>query len=146
MSTSEVDTWHYIKKLKIKKKIEKKKHTPLAGLGWPKHPPWGGSATPWQKKKKIKIDFGPWGWFGHPKGQTFQILFFPFCPWSGRTTSVALGGSLATPKDKTDLAIFLFFIFYVQGVAEPPHHPRLASHPLFKKKKSFFLIKNLINF
>jgi hypothetical protein len=66
VSTSEVDTWHYIKKLKIfknelkiiilKKNFEKKKKkklgaaaTPLAGLGWPNHP--------LTNKKKIRDRF-----------------------------------------------------------------------------------------
>jgi len=94
----------------------------LAGLGWLNHPPWGGSG----------------GGSATPKGQTLQILFFPFCPYGSRTTPighgggsathrpatpVALRGGLATPKGKTNLTILLLLLllFFVQGVAEPPH-------------------------
>jgi hypothetical protein len=61
VSITEVDKWHYIKKIfknnKIvkfkKKKRKKKKKKPLVGLGWFGHSMVG--------KKKLK-GFGPWGW------------------------------------------------------------------------------------
>jgi hypothetical protein len=74
VSTTEVETWHYIKNKNISKLIknnqiitlkkmkkEKKKEKgwlPLVGLGWLNHP------------------CGPRGWVGYPQGPKPIIFFF----------------------------------------------------------------------
>jgi len=83
VSTTEVDIWHYINK--IKKIIlyiyiyiyKREKEEALAGLGWPNHPMGGGSATPWQKKKR----FWPMG-VVRPLMAKHSIFFLGFWPMS----------------------------------------------------------------
>jgi hypothetical protein len=103
----------------------------LAGLGWLNHPPWGGSG----------------GGSATPKGQTLQILFFPFCPWGGQTTPRGHRGGSATPKlvepplrAKPILPFFIYFYFFLSKGW--PNHPQPATPFFFKKK----LINFLINF
>jgi len=73
MSTAELDTWHYIKKIKKLKKEEGGGWaTPLAGLEWPNHPMAGKKnlfngfwPEPPSRAKSFKINLEC---LSHPKG------------------------------------------------------------------------------
>jgi hypothetical protein len=74
-------------------------------------------------KKKLKR-FGPYRWFGHPRGlKPFFFIFLFFLPWGGRTTPYGAQGWFDHPNGQK----FDFLFFFCHGMVrlpqtgQPPH-------------------------
>jgi hypothetical protein len=87
--------------------------TPLADLGWPNHPPWASSATPWQKKKnnKKKDGFWPIGVVLPPPWTNPQICFDVSWPLGVAEPTPWATGVVRLPPDQPPLFFFFFSLF-----------------------------------
>jgi hypothetical protein len=83
-------------------------------------------------KKKLKR-FGPYRWFGHPRGlKPFFFIFLFFLPWGGRTTPYGAQGWFDHPNGQ-NLDFLFFSAMGWFGYPRPVSHPTSFSFQFFFK-------------
>jgi hypothetical protein len=92
-------------------------------MGWFSHP--------LIKKKKSRLVLAIGGGSATPEGQTLQILFFPFCPWGGRTTPHRPRGVVQPPQGQTQCCHFFFCLG--NGRTTPSSVMQFQTHGLKNK-------------